>query len=56
MLKNMATFVALLIVALPAGVAAKDAVKSGCKVGDRIPTFNVEDVTGPNRGRALCYV
>jgi len=28
----------------------------GPEVGDAAPTFDVEDVTGPNKGKTLCYV
>lgn len=31
------------------------AVESGLKIGDRAPAFNVLDVTGPNKGKELCY-
>jgi hypothetical protein len=34
---------------------AADAVKSGLEVGQSTPTFNVDDVTGPNVGTSLCY-
>jgi len=30
--------------------------KKGPAVGDTPPTFDVNDVTGPNKGKALCYV
>jgi hypothetical protein len=35
--------------------AANAAVESGLKVGDRAPAFYVTDVTGPNKGKELCY-
>jgi hypothetical protein len=34
---------------------AGDAVKSGLKPGEPVNPFNVEDVTGPNKGKTLCY-
>lgn len=34
---------------------AADAVQSGLKVGESVPTFNVDDVTGPSKGTSLCY-
>jgi len=34
---------------------AGDAVKSGQAVGDPVSPFNVEDITGPNKGKTLCY-
>jgi hypothetical protein len=34
---------------------AGDAVKSGLEVGEGVAPFDVEDITGPNKGRTLCY-
>jgi hypothetical protein len=34
---------------------AGDPVKSGQAVGDAVSPFDVEDITGPNRGKTLCY-
>jgi hypothetical protein len=34
---------------------AGDAVKSGLAVGEFASPFNVDDVTGPNKGKTLCY-
>ena len=34
---------------------AKTPLKSGLQVGEIIGTFDVEDVTGPARGREICY-
>ena len=34
---------------------AGDAVQSGLKVGDSVNPFQVDDVTGPNKGKSLCY-
>jgi hypothetical protein len=34
---------------------AGDAVESGLKVGEFASPFDVEDVTGPNKGKTLCY-
>jgi hypothetical protein len=34
---------------------AGDAVKSGLSVGDFATPFDVDDVTGPNKGKTLCY-
>jgi hypothetical protein len=30
-------------------------VKSGLKVGEFVGAFQVDDVTGPNKGSSLCY-
>ena len=38
------------------GIAlAGDAVKSGVKPGESVNAFNVDDITGPNKGKTLCY-
>ena len=34
---------------------AGDAVESGLKPGDFVGAFNVDDITGPNKGTTLCY-
>jgi hypothetical protein len=34
---------------------AGDAVESGLKPGGFVRPFDVEDVTGPNKGKTLCY-
>ncbi len=34
---------------------AGDPVASGLKIGDFVSPFNVDDVTGPNKGTSLCY-
>lgn len=36
-------------------IRAGDSVKSGQDVGDLVSPFDVEDVTGPNKGKTLCY-
>ena len=42
------------IVMVGTGIAG-DAVESGLKVGDAAGAFNVDDITGPNKGKTLCY-
>jgi len=34
---------------------AGDAVQSGLKPGELVSPFNVDDITGPNKGTTLCY-
>jgi hypothetical protein len=34
---------------------AGDSVKSGQKLGEHVSPFDVEDITGPNKGKTLCY-
>jgi hypothetical protein len=43
-----------LVLALMAPAIGDD--KSGPPVGEAAPTFDVNDITGPNKGKALCYV
>ena len=42
------------IVAVGASLAG-EAVKSGLKVGEPVNAFLVDDITGPNKGKTLCY-
>jgi hypothetical protein len=34
---------------------AADAVKSGLAAGEPVNAFLVDDITGPNKGKTLCY-
>ena len=36
-------------------VIAAAELESGLKVGDHAGAFNVQDITGPNKGKSLCY-
>jgi hypothetical protein len=42
------------IVMVGTGLAG-DAVQSGLKPGEFVGPFDVEDITGPNKGKTLCY-
>ena len=42
------------IVMVGSGLAG-DAVQSGLKVGEFVSPFDVDDITGPNKGKTLCY-
>ena len=42
------------IVMVGTGLAG-DAVESGLKVGELVSPFDVDDITGPNKGKTLCY-
>lgn len=46
--------VAVSIVMVGAGLAG-DAVRSGLKIGELVMPFQVDDITGPNKGTSLCY-
>jgi hypothetical protein len=41
---------------VPALLATVIAGDSGPKVGQPISKFEVRDITGPNKGKTLCYV
>jgi len=42
------------IVMVGTGLAG-DAVKSGLQPGESVGPFEVDDITGPNKGTTLCY-
>lgn len=47
---------AVMVSALMVGTARSgDAPKSGLQVGEAAPAFDVQDITGPNKGKTLCY-
>lgn len=57
-MRNRAAWgVAVAAVALGGGLGATmlEGPKSGLPVGEFTSAFNVLDVTGPNKGRSLCY-
>jgi hypothetical protein len=49
---------AVVVSAFVAGIATaaeSPGLKSGLDVGDFATPFNVKDITGPNKGKTLCY-
>jgi len=47
---------ALAVCLLAAGaVYAAEKLESGLPVGETVPAFNVRDITGPSKGKTLCY-
>ena len=46
---------ALGLLLVTAGVVAAAEVKSGLQVGESTTPFNSKDITGPNKGKSLCY-
>jgi hypothetical protein len=57
MRSNFARSVSLVVVSIVmvgTGLAG-DAVQSGRKVGEVASPFDVDDITGPNKGKTLCY-
>jgi len=53
-MKKLLGLVAAALV-LPAALIAADRVESGLKEGANVPAFNVRDITGPSKGKTLCY-
>jgi hypothetical protein len=50
------TIVPTITIALAiAGAVVAGELKSGLQVGDSAGAFNVKDITGPNKGKSLCY-
>jgi hypothetical protein len=47
--------IAAAALSLLAGAFAFAAPESGLSVGERTEAFQVVDVTGPNKGKQLCY-
>jgi hypothetical protein len=49
---------AVVLGAVLAGFAAPTIAQdlSGPKKGDHVTAFDVNDITGPNKGKQLCYV
>ncbi len=54
---NLATGISAVVVSIVmVGTSlAGDAVKSGLSAGDFVSPFDVDDITGPNKGKTLCY-
>lgn len=44
-----------LVVIAAGAVAMAESVKSGLACGEHAGAFNVKDITGPNKGKSLCY-
>lgn len=44
----------VVLAAVSAGVIAGE-LKSGLEAGKSVPAFNVRDITGPSKGKSLCY-
>lgn len=40
---------------LVSGIVVAGDVTSGLPVGEKVPAFNVRDITGPEQGKTLCY-
>jgi hypothetical protein len=57
MRKGFATGISAVVVSIVMVGASRagDAVQSGLKVGEFVNPFQVDDITGPNKGTSLCY-
>ena len=46
-----------IVISTSVGFAALrgDGPQSGVDVGDHVSPFDVQDITGPNKGTSLCY-
>lgn len=54
-MRNLMASSAVLLMATAGVVVAADALESGLQIGERTSPFNVRDITGPNKGKTLCY-
>ena len=54
-MRNLMASSAALLIATVGVVVAADALESGLQVGERTSPYNVRDITGPNKGKTLCY-
>ena len=54
-MKRTLAFVFALTIAAAGLTAHAAELESGLKVGEQPGAFNVKDITGPNKGKSLCY-
>ena len=54
MIRRVTPMLALLALAASGWAAAAD-LTSGLQVGESAGPYNVKDITGPNKGKSLCY-
>ncbi len=54
-MKKLTGMAAACVLAVAGIALAADELKSGLPVGESVPAFNVRDITGPNKGKSLCY-
>ncbi|MFO0912379.1 MAG: hypothetical protein U0795_05455 [Pirellulales bacterium] len=54
-MKKMWTLASVVLLFSFAFAAVAAELQSGLKVGDEVGAFEVTDVTGPNKGKSLCY-
>ena len=55
-MKKLTGVAAACLLAVAGAAFAADKLESGLPVGEGpVPAFNVRDITGPNKGKTLCY-
>ncbi len=54
--KVLLAFSLTALVGVASLAAAEKLLKSGLQPGDKTSPFDVRDITGPNKGKTLCYV
>jgi hypothetical protein len=53
---NKALWASTAVLCTTVGVVwAADELKSGLQVGEATKAYNIRDITGPNKGKTLCY-
>ena len=56
MSRKVALGLSLAALAAVASLSAAEKLTSGLQPGDKTSPFDVRDITGPNKGKSLCYV
>src|SRR5260221_12373855 len=54
-MKKFSGIAAACLLTLAGVTFAAEERKSGLPVGEQVPAFNVRDITGPSKGKTLCY-
>jgi len=54
-MKKFYTSAVVCLMAIAGAALAAEELKSGLPVGEQVPAFNVRDITGPSKGKTLCY-
>jgi hypothetical protein len=44
-----------LVIASVGAISLAGELKSGLQVGENVGPYEVKDITGPNKGKSLCY-
>jgi len=54
-MRHLALVAVGLLVTLPSARISAEELKSGLQPGETAGAFNVKNVTGPRKGKSLCY-